>query len=1611
MDIETKTDNKVFIKIPLENGGFWQKEYFQNDLIGNVVNDFKAENHVDIPQDYFLDWNFKNKSLKMTDKIKTLLNQEIPTVCINQVIKKKPIKINYEDNIPDLVGKPFNDPFEVFLFTKEDKSLKIQTYDPITVNNLNLNYYSPSSSYCNGNNHLFISGGEDKNGEIIDNFWEIDLRNQNIAEPIKIPPKKNHSMIFIPNSYVFIVGGNDTKTFYFNTENAEVCDWANLNRIRTEPALQRISNNLYCFDNINKGDNDIFTIEKTELNSNKPEWILLTPKFNFNMENELKLNQKFFGVSKDEEENIIFLGGNIDNYNQNDEVYNYKYNTNLNTIELSNIPYRKYNFKEKTFLTYRKNIDYILPDFNKQHPEVVFFVKKNNRIEAIDYEPKLNPQLKSLKPPLTDFKYDFNMPNVAIPDPITDFNLDQQDLKINTEIQNNFNSNIKMNINEPSFQDNNFKNQNENNEIKTDYNNNISTNTNINTNFKEPEIEPTKEDLKLSLEINNDMLKSNQKLNPNKIEVKPNISTIDSNINNINNYQFNKVKNPNIENKHYLTNIPIDNNDIYVPKFHFCVNDPRKDVNLYPKGDMKTSINLQNQPQNINIDMVDINMPKRKEQDINLNLKGNKRLESSSMSGVISGTVANLDGNKINIENLDFKKDVNIIGTIKGIKIKEQKVVSNNPKNTSDEDDFRICGTIPGTKMIKSNTDLTNQNMNIINPKVKLDLKGPKINDTNIEINENIPDINVNKPKINLKSPNTNINNPNYTIKGNIPINNINYINSTQKIDISPKMPNFNLSGNIPGKSINTSNLDTSLKNKSNYNINNDISGIKLETSNIDINSGKIVVNSQKPKIPDYNLNGNIPGIKLNPSSNVKLKQDFNLSGIIAGNKNYQPISTNINLKNAKKIPDYNLNGNIPGIKVKNQNITIPSNEISIKETKNNLKKKDFYLKGVIEGKKRINQKTEINLKEPNIPNLNLTQNIPEINTNPPKVNLNIEHNNINIQEKEELKVNIPNYEISGSIPGTQINEKKIDLNDPKLNIHLDEGKIDKNINNINIPNNIGKNNELEINMPKIETNSQKIDLNVPQPKLEDIIVGKKEINIPKIEIPNNNINLNTSNINSNIPITNINLNEEKIPDYNLSGKIHGMTVNQIITNKDENIIGTIPGINKNDINLHNSANINLSSSNLNMEIKNPNIKLPHSIIENKAININENNQNINLNLKKENISPINMNINPLEAEFSQDKNVQITKINKALDYNICGNIPGVKVTKLSENNSNSQPNNFYIQGIIPSNKKINNSTKNIVYKINRPDVQLTNYKTFNTYNNNMLRNIPINKNFHGNINDANYLNYFNTDDIKGSRRIINPQLQYNTINNINNNIDLYDNKVVINDKTKNNTQMSQNVNLVINKMEILPEENFNITKSQNIVQKSNNEYYPPQIENISEINYNYQINNNNTQLKANNYDIVNNLENKFELKSNNNNQSSINHNDIQIEIPKVEMNLNYNDIKTDIPNIEIQNHIQNSNDITNLNNHKLTELRFRPIKEDSHEINYEENNANFVSNQGNSKIKNKDLPLVGLKNNNFKTSKIGTVGNLNTENIDINNLKSASVGVNGIKIGDRIIE
>ena len=1492
MDVETKNDEKVFIKIPLKNGGFWQKEYLQNDLIEKVAKDFKEENHVDIPEDYFMDWNFKDKSLKMTDKLKTLLNQEIPTVCINQTIKRKPLKINKEDILPEVVGKPFNEPFEVFLFTKVDKSLKIQTYDPTIVNNLSLNDYSPSSSYCNGNNHLFISGGENKNGEIIDKFWEIDLNAQNIAEPVKIPPKKNHSMIFIPNNYVFIVGGNDKNTFYFNTESAEVCEWANLNNIRTEPALQRVSNNLYCFDNINKGNNDIFTVEKTDLNSHKPEWILLTPKMNFSPRDNQKLNQKFFGVSKDEEENIIFLGGNMDNPTQNNELFNYKYNTNLNEIEASKVPYRKYNFKEKTFLPYKKNIDFILPDFNKQHPEVVFFVKNKNKIEPINYEPKLNSQLKSLKPPEIDNKYDFNMPSVAIPDPINNFHFDHQHI---------------IQINE---QPNKIDSKNENNLVINNDPDNKKDIIEKPTNFQEPEIEPTKEDIKLSLEIPKNLIKNELKEEIN-LRNNPNNNINNTYVANSFNHQLIPPQSVNIQDNKYYTNIPNYNREVVIPKFHHSVNDPGNELKI----SSKRVITNQNNNNNIlpdsnekNIQLNPIINPEYKfsgnikgieANPPNINIKGSKN-SNIEINGTLPGTGINLNGPKIdingpkvnyNFKGLDVKKDVNLKGTISGTKTNVKKVPNKN---------FILTGDIPGTKIDQPKVELKG-------PNTKIDLKGP--------------DINLNEPKINIDSSNMNLKNKK---KENNPSVNIN----------NTKIPDFNLSGNIPGRSVKTQNVNVNLKNQPvttyNLNINNNVTDIKLNDSKVNLSSGKKDLDPPKPKNINYNLNGNIPGLntsKINmpQNNNNKTNNEYNITGVIPGiNPNEQKM---INVK-YKNIHDYNLNGNIPGTVVNNQKIVIPQNDIEVKgQRRISPNKRDTYLTGIIQGAKPKSQIVETPQMNINIDTPQVNSNITGINTTPPK-----------------YEPNILNYDISGNIPGIKLKQEKIVINSPAIN------------NNANI----------NLKGPKIEKNNNEIKINSPQ-------------------------------INSNVSLS---------PNTNVTGTIKGTQINKP-KYRDVNITGTIHGTKLNTSKVQNpSVNTNINLNNPNIEIKSPNINIPSNQIEKKDNNIKGNSQTIQIP----------------KADLYMPNNVN--------NYNISGSIPGINnpnKNKKKNNQNNNNPNNtkkdFFISGIIPStidNKDDNN------YKVISPDVQFVNN---NNKNNNNSRDVsPNKKSFHGNLNDPNYIDY---QDIKGSRRplyniptdnidIPRPNKNINNINGIKI-IDEKDvviqepyninNQLLLQNKPKNSNN-NNDVNLVVTNMQIQPEENFNISQNLNNIQiqRSSDEYYAPEKGyNKPETNYN------NISLQKSHIDIKidNGIENKFEYNNNDSkNNYIINSDDIHINNPKVDMNINNNEKKDNIPKFNESNNKQN-----NLNNHQLTDLRFKPIEEN----NIGDNNNNYGdmniysdgrnrTNEENSK-KSNNLPLVGSKNNDFKSSKIDYAGDLNTENIDVNNLKSANVGVNGVKMGDRIIE
>ena len=82
-------------------------------------------------------------------------------------------------------------------------------------------------------------------------FWDIDLKKNTDLTPIKMFPKKNHSMIYIKGK-VYIVGGDEVITLYYSEEGKEIIPWASLNYKRFEPSLIKHGNYLLCFDTSKK---------------------------------------------------------------------------------------------------------------------------------------------------------------------------------------------------------------------------------------------------------------------------------------------------------------------------------------------------------------------------------------------------------------------------------------------------------------------------------------------------------------------------------------------------------------------------------------------------------------------------------------------------------------------------------------------------------------------------------------------------------------------------------------------------------------------------------------------------------------------------------------------------------------------------------------------------------------------------------------------------------------------------------------------------------------------------------------------------------------------------------------------------------------------------------------------------------------------------------------------------------------------------------------------------------------------------------------------------------------------------------------------------------------
>ena len=599
----------VLVKIPIFST-IWEKTYNVEVTLEKIAQDFKMENDMDgIDDNHYIEWTYKYFPIKMNEtKLKDFMVNnnidDLSTIEINQEVKPVQGEENLNNYEPcEIVGKPLSNPFEIFTYEPLQKIIKCKTYNKKIIAETQLDKYSIESAYCNGNNHLFISGGVNPvTRESIDLFWDIDLKEINLGSPIKIIPKKNHSMLY-DNKKVYIIGGDDQNCIYIDVEKKSANNLSNLNMKRFEPSLIKIDNYLFCFDSSRKKGNDKYSIEKINLNNlDNTAWEIIYPNISPQLGDNV-YNQKFFGVVQDYRKNIIFLGGIYDNLrNDNSEEnkikMNTKYNIKKNTMDISDIPFKDISFSEKTFLPLDNKNFFMLPNFTKREPKIIYFNKEKNTLNFSTYKSNQNATKKKKN---YSFKASSQMKNSLF-----GLNFDMPGLHKEIDLNNNNKKTDNLIIIEPNNVTLNSPNLLNNNNSKAVFEYGPKSNTNININNGN-----------LTNEMNQEAININ--INPNA-NLNQNIDTnINSNINaNINpsfeaniNHNIDSNENPNTETS-------------FIPKI---------DSNLNQKIETKVISSAEINPSNIKISMNENQEHNTKDsQNINGNITNEKKSKNNDIT-------------------------------------------------------------------------------------------------------------------------------------------------------------------------------------------------------------------------------------------------------------------------------------------------------------------------------------------------------------------------------------------------------------------------------------------------------------------------------------------------------------------------------------------------------------------------------------------------------------------------------------------------------------------------------------------------------------------------------------------------------------------------------------------------------------------------------------------------------------------------------------------------------------------------------------------------------------------------------------------------------------------
>jgi hypothetical protein len=407
----------ITVKYYFDNDIIYQKTFSKNATFGDCVKDFEKslennENEEDISK---INYSFKNENIDPNKKIIDVVETEKNTILLeieiglqiqnlntsnykksieklnnnlsssnnnlnqNLLLKNENIQFNNKNNNNNIknILSPTLNPFKIINYSPKESKINLYNFDPKIINEYKLNDFNQSSACVNTPNNLYLSGGINSNKVPIKNFWTIDNNKLNVNLKELPLPKSNHSMIYIPNNYIFFVGGNNKFTFYYNIKNNTFSKWADLNEIQLRPALyfDEETNELFCMSNYK----DNFFIEKTNL-TNFPEW----EKIDVNLKDKPTFRNNFI-IKKINQDKYLLIGNN-----------NYLYDNELKEIrEYNNSSPNKVGmqFLDKNLYKLNNYLDVSIPKNFNDEKEIII-VNKNGDVKKVDFEQIENENIK-----------------------------------------------------------------------------------------------------------------------------------------------------------------------------------------------------------------------------------------------------------------------------------------------------------------------------------------------------------------------------------------------------------------------------------------------------------------------------------------------------------------------------------------------------------------------------------------------------------------------------------------------------------------------------------------------------------------------------------------------------------------------------------------------------------------------------------------------------------------------------------------------------------------------------------------------------------------------------------------------------------------------------------------------------------------------------------------------------------------------------------------------------------------------------------------------------------------------------------------------------------------